>query len=293
MENEKLISVGMPVYNSLRNDESFLRRSLESILTQTYKNLEVIISDNASQDKTGDILKKYALIDSRIKYFRQENNVGAVKNFSFVINEAKGEYFMLASDDDFWERDFIKKLSEVLDANSSYSVAMSHYYSFSKTDLNDKELRTHDYTHMSYIENYRKTILGKTNPIFMYGLYRTLYFKKLYARLMPNCREETVILMCESALATRWYSYPEPLYWRYRNPLPNAVRHAGDPAIENYSTKYTYTKYFLTLLFWPLSSRVIPFSRKFLIFGPWFERAWYAKRKIFNEILGTFSFFYK
>lgn len=99
-----LVSIGMPVYNAA----SCIRESLESLLGQSYKNFELIISDNASTDNTEKICRSYAKKDKRIRYIRQKENIGAVNNFNFVLKEAQGKYFMWAADDDLWDRNYIK-----------------------------------------------------------------------------------------------------------------------------------------------------------------------------------------
>ena len=91
-----LVSIGIPVHNS----ESTLAATIESALAQDYINFEILISDNASDDNSLEICREYARHDSRIKLFEQPENIGAVANFVFVLNQAKGGYFKwLASDD--------------------------------------------------------------------------------------------------------------------------------------------------------------------------------------------------
>ena len=100
----------MPVYNG----EQFIRAALDSLLKQTFKNFELIISDNASTDNTELICREYLKNDSRIRYFKQDKNLGAANNFQFVLNKAKGKYFMWAAHDDLWKKDFILKCVSLL-----------------------------------------------------------------------------------------------------------------------------------------------------------------------------------
>lgn len=109
MINEDLpvVSVGIPTYN--RPDG--LRRTLNCITSQTYKNLEIIVSDNFSDnEEVSKILTDYARIDNRIFFIRQSKNIGAFNNFKFVLERATGAYFMWAADDDYWESNFIEVL---------------------------------------------------------------------------------------------------------------------------------------------------------------------------------------
>lgn len=104
------VSIGMPVYNG----EGYIREALDSLLSQTYQDFELIISDNASTDGTEVICLEYAQKDFRIRYVRQLENQGPAANFQFVLDEAKGEYFMWAAHDDFWGGDFLSAGIEAL-----------------------------------------------------------------------------------------------------------------------------------------------------------------------------------
>jgi glycosyltransferase involved in cell wall biosynthesis len=115
------LSIGLPVYNG----EPFLAESLEALLGQTFENFELIISDNASTDGTADICRRYAKQDSRIRYFRQPSNLGCNPNHNFVIEEARGELFKLASDDDLYARDLLKFCVEALDESPHFVLAHS------------------------------------------------------------------------------------------------------------------------------------------------------------------------
>lgn len=104
-KNQPLVSVGLPTYNR----PELLKRALDSLLSQTYQNLEIIISDNASPDPSVEAIAKiYCKRDSRVQYIRSVENTGAIRNFWSVLSFCSGEYFMWAADDDEWESDFIE-----------------------------------------------------------------------------------------------------------------------------------------------------------------------------------------
>lgn len=105
-----VVSIGMPVYNSA----ALISRALDSMLNQSFADFELIISDNASTDRTAEICKAYAAKDSRIRYVRQPTNIGAIKNFEFVLNEAVGEFFMWVADDDLRSEGFLEANLEVM-----------------------------------------------------------------------------------------------------------------------------------------------------------------------------------
>lgn len=100
------VSIGMPVFNG----EKYIREALDSLLTQTFTDFELIISDNASTDDTQAICEEYSRRDPRILYTRQIENMGILFNFQFVLDKAKGEYFMWAAADDRWDANWIESV---------------------------------------------------------------------------------------------------------------------------------------------------------------------------------------
>lgn len=118
-KTEPLVSIGIPSYNRV----SSIERTIKSIVNQTYKNLEIIISDNCSTDKKIDyIIDFYCEKDPRIIYKKQEKNLGATKNFSFLLDIACGEYFMWMADDDYISIDYVEKIMNSFDENREYTL---------------------------------------------------------------------------------------------------------------------------------------------------------------------------
>jgi glycosyltransferase involved in cell wall biosynthesis len=104
------VSIGMPVYNG----EKYICEALDSVVAQTYQDFEVIVSDNASNDKTKAICADYCERDSRIKYFRQDQNLGGHWNFNFVVQKANGSMFTWLAHDDILEPNFLEKAVEYM-----------------------------------------------------------------------------------------------------------------------------------------------------------------------------------
>jgi Glycosyltransferases involved in cell wall biogenesis len=113
------LSIGLPVYNG----ERYLPEALSALLGQTYTDFELIISDNASTDGTEDICRRYMAQDSRIRYIRQPHNVGCAVNHNIVFEEARGELFKWASDDDLYGRDLLRRCVEALDEHPDVVLA--------------------------------------------------------------------------------------------------------------------------------------------------------------------------
>jgi glycosyltransferase involved in cell wall biosynthesis len=115
-----LVSVGIPTYNRPEG----LRRTLECITNQTYANLEIIVSDNCSPDpQVVNVVNEFKQVDSRIRFYRQDENIGAQHNFKFVLGQSTGKYFMWAADDDKWNDFYIAELVNCLETLGPQYVA--------------------------------------------------------------------------------------------------------------------------------------------------------------------------
>ena len=115
------ISIGMPVYNGAKTIE----KTINSLLAQTFKDFELIISDNASDDETENICQKFAGKDSRIHYIRQDKNIGLYQNENFLLSKATGKYFMFSMDDDLRSPDFLELNVTFLDSNLKFVASTS------------------------------------------------------------------------------------------------------------------------------------------------------------------------
>jgi len=114
METNELISVIVPVYNV----EPYLKKCIESIINQTYNNLEIILVDDGSFDKSGEICDEYASIDSRIKVIHKENGgLSSARNAG--INAASGEYLAFVDSDDWIETDMYELLYKSIKENNT------------------------------------------------------------------------------------------------------------------------------------------------------------------------------
>jgi glycosyltransferase involved in cell wall biosynthesis len=105
------VSIGMPVYQG----ERFLGEAIESLLGQTFADFELIISDNASTDKTGTICRRFAARDPRIRYYRANINHGVCWNYRRVARLARCEYFKWCACDDICAPTFLERCVDVLD----------------------------------------------------------------------------------------------------------------------------------------------------------------------------------
>ena len=116
-----MVTIGIPVHNR----EKLLGRTLDCLLAQTFTDFEILISDNASTDNTETVCREYAARDQRIRYVRQEKNLGILGNFTYVKDNALGKYFQWCSSDDLCEPAFLGSLVECMEANPQLAVAMT------------------------------------------------------------------------------------------------------------------------------------------------------------------------
>ncbi len=106
---QEKIDVLMATYNG----EKYLKEQIDSILNQTYKNIQIIISDDCSTDSTREILKQYEQ-NEKIKIYYQEKNLGYIKNFEFLLRNVENNIYMLSDQDDVWKEQKIEKSVEKL-----------------------------------------------------------------------------------------------------------------------------------------------------------------------------------
>ncbi len=121
MESEStlpLISIGVPTYNGAAR----IMKSLNSIFGQNYPNLELIISDNCSTDDTQQLCLEVIRTHpgTQIRYFRQKQNVGILKNFEFTLRQATGTYFMWVADDDELEQGVLFRYAAFFEQHPQY-----------------------------------------------------------------------------------------------------------------------------------------------------------------------------
>lgn len=180
-----MISIGLPVYNG----EKFLEAALTSILNQDFLDFELIISDNCSQDATESICLKYAKEDSRIRYIRLDRNYGYAFNTQHVLNLAKADYFMWASDDDLWDANWISVLLPI--ARSGQCLATGSYVSMNADGIENYHLANRRPLNFSGFRLIRRLrfylepgFLGKGCPFF--GIMPTRIIREIGVSWLEN-----------------------------------------------------------------------------------------------------------
>ncbi len=261
------VSIGMPVYNGA----NFIEEALDSLLSQTFRDFELIISDNGSSDKTEEICQNYASRDSRIKYYRHTINRGAAWNFNHLVDLALGKYFMWAAHDDIWLSTFLEETVNVLDQNP-YAVLC--YSSYKEMDGNgDGTNLNHSINPILSSQNaHHRYGAGWQYPpqIIVFGLIRIDMLKR--TRRIGNYVASDQILVSELSLLGPFIGIKRCLYM-YR-------RHKQQSTGNPYPTMYMRIAWFdpkksgkITFPYWRLlRERIIGVSRTPIKFISWRER---------------------
>jgi glycosyltransferase involved in cell wall biosynthesis len=203
------VSIGVPVYNG----EPYLIEALESLLQQTFTDFELIISDNASTDGTGDICKELASRDSRIRYVRQPRNVGAIRNWDFVALAANGTFFKWASANDRCDSTMLAKCVDALRREGDAVLC------FGRTRLIDgkgSDVGLYEFDFPVEQDRPSERFICVRNRKYlnnaMSGLIRLENLKKTrLGRLYPH---GDLVMMAELALSGKFRLLPDVLLYR-------------------------------------------------------------------------------
>jgi len=203
------VSVGLPVYNG----QHYLPAAIDAFLAQTYRDFELIITDNASTDRTEEICRAYAARDARVRYVRNERNLGAAMNYRRAFELARGKYFRWAASDDLPGADMIECCVRILEEDASVVVA---YPRTMLIDADGRQIREYDdnldlrstdpvVRFKQYFER-----VGMCNPV--YGLIRADALRR--TRLLGSFIASDNPLLAELTLYGRFYEVPRPLFFR-------------------------------------------------------------------------------
>lgn len=287
---KKLVSIGLPVYNG----ERALARALDSLLGQTYQNIELIISDNASVDTTKAICEAYAKRDDRIIYIRQRTNTGVAENFSSVVEKSKGEFFMWGAHDDWWAPAFIERLVFALEQHPKCGVAMSSFARVYEDGAVYQDFLfegKNDVARFSQYDMFYKTVVpGNPFQYFVCGLFNVALLKDMLTKHSPLSIRHDRVVMAEIALATRFCSIPEKLYVKTTYRQSTSDRYAGDSLATPYYGQKAYTRYAWEVFRRFTASEHIPVQRKLKAACTVYPRfLWKLRYRIIKEFPVVFA----
>ena len=208
MNNEiPVVSVGLPVFNG----EAYLAEAIDSLLGQTFKNLELIVCDNASTDDTETICRERAASDERLRYYRNDTNIGAMKNFNKVVDLARGKYFKWAAHDDVHDETYVERCLEILEREPGVVLVYPRARDIDENGATIREksydLRTDSATAPV---RFKDLIRNDYTCEAIFGLMRLEELR--LTPLLSNYADCDRVLLTEIGLSGRFHEIPDYLF---------------------------------------------------------------------------------
>lgn len=220
------VSIGVPVYNG----ERFIGKALECLTAQTYKDLEIIVSDNASSDRTPEIVKSFMDRDPRVKYHRNPVNIGAQPNYNRTFDFASGKYLKWHACDDLIAPTYIEKCVALLEGDPSAVLAHAETGLVDDDgDLLILDPKSGEYAHKSgsfAVPPADQHFADSQDPVirFREALTRTATCQHIMALMRADAARATGLLdtyysadrafLVEMALRGRFRIVPEMLFFK-------------------------------------------------------------------------------
>lgn len=218
------VSIGIPVYNC----EAYLEQTLAAVLAQTFEDFELVLSDNASTDRTAEICRDYAARDRRIRLTTHAVNRGAQFNFRFVFQSARAPYFRWCAGDDWFAPESLATCIAVLDAHPEVVLC------YPKTVLVDgtgQFLREYDdgldLRDVDPVVRYRQVVERIVYVNVIYGLMRSEAIRR--TGLISHFPGADQLFVAELALQGQFHAIDRPLFFRRMHEAASSSMH-GDPA---------------------------------------------------------------
>lgn len=172
-----MVSIALATYNG----EQYLKEQLDSILEQSYTDIEIIVCDDCSTDSTQKILEEYQKKDSRFKFYINERNLGFKKNFEKCISLCNGKYIALSDQDDVWTKDHIERLVSKIGEND---LICGNAY-LSNSDLTDSGTTLFDTLDIDFLPESKQAWFFY---LIHHGIIQgacTLFKKELIQKALP------------------------------------------------------------------------------------------------------------
>lgn len=226
MSSRPPVTIGVPVYNG----ERYLVEALKSVTDQTFADLEILVSDNASTDGTEEICRDFAARDNRVRYLRADTNRGGVWNFNRLLALASGETFRIAAADDVARPRLVEACLQALH-DGGPDVVMS----YPRTQIIDEHGTVTEDLHDAVPFGSAPTAHERTYDFLraqaahlVYGLFRTDVLRS--TRGFRATVGNDVVILAEVAARGRFALVPEQLFLQRRHETQHSARGAGQVA---------------------------------------------------------------
>jgi glycosyltransferase involved in cell wall biosynthesis len=213
------VTIGLPVYNG----DNYLERAIESVLSQTFRDFELLISDNSSTDRTAEICASAATRDARIRHIRHDQNRGATWNFNSVFAEATGEYFCWLAHDDMWAPEYLRRCVDELEAHPDVVLCFSDVLVIDENDQPIEELSMRMRTGSSRVaERFYDVLMVWHDCLPIFGVIRREALAG--TPLIGAYSSGDHVLLARLALLGRYRIIEESLFKSRRHPLQSNKR---------------------------------------------------------------------
>jgi glycosyltransferase involved in cell wall biosynthesis len=280
-----LVSVGLPVFNG----EAFLEDAIRSVLAQTFGDLELILCDNASQDRTAEICRDYAARDARIRYFRNPRNLGAAANYNLAYSRARGRYFKWLAHDDRMRPTYLAKTYRVLEdrADAVLCNTVVSYIDATGAQIGLYDSRLVGADSLSPSARFAWMVLRSHSCVDFFGLIRR---EKLSDSLLHGSfHGADRALLAQLALRGRMIHLPAPLLAMREHPnrYTRAQQRASDRAAWHDSSRAHHASFPTWRLYGEYLKMVArewltpeERSRCYAVLGRWWLSNWNAARAL-------------
>lgn len=212
-----IVSVAMPAYNC----EKYIAQSIESLLGQTYADLELVISDNASTDGTEEICRRYEKLDRRVRYMRRRDNIGGPGNFRHVASLCSGRYHKWSTADDYWHPRFVEEAVAVLDRQPDVVLC---YPKTRLIDADGRPLSDHDDDLHLVDDSPRERFRQLYRRIKLCNAHLGLIRRDALAktRLIAAHQASDIDFLAELALLGKFWLLPDVRFFRRMHPTSSS-----------------------------------------------------------------------
>jgi len=214
LPNAPRVSIGLPVFNG----ERYVGAAIEAILAQSFPDLELIVSDNASTDGTEAICRDYAARDKRVRYYRNHENLGAARNFNQTFERSSGEYFKWAAHDDVVAPDFLRECVAALDGDPSIVLCYSEMKIIDETGsvVEDYASELANVASTDPSRRFGDLVLVDHPCYELFGLARADVLRK--TSLLRGYIASDRVLLAELGLYGRFHTIPACLFFSRDHP---------------------------------------------------------------------------
>lgn len=275
------VTVGIPAFNS---DET-VGQSIDSVLTQSFRNLRLLISDNASEDNTQEECLKRVRRDSRVHYYRQTSNIGVFQNYNELFLKCKSKYFKWQSSSDWCDKGFIKSCVDALESNQDAVLA------YPEVTLVDEAGNLERYTgdFGLYMDDpadrFRYFLNNRQLCNVFNGVIRTDALRG--TRLNGQFQGSDTPLLAELALKGKFVLIREPMWYRRMTPATMSKLKSAEQREEFFSGSLRYDRHVtwkrMSSLFGSVLRSEIGWPSKMKCLGYLTKKLWWQRGKLWRE----------